>query len=230
MFQKVSFLYRLAACVLSVCFLISFTACVDNSNKNPVVTIEMDPDTQNKGENGEDLAGSIKIELYPEKAPNSVAYFLDFVINGTYDDFGVSKVNAGNIVQFGDPWLSKQIRTEIEGEFRENGFQQNDIEMKPGVVGLDLFVAGDNNSASGDFFIILSEEAAKSYDGKYAAIGEVISGMELLDQISRVKHYPTYEPVYSISTLKTTVDLKGQSYDKPVTRERRTYPGTNTGE
>ena len=205
-----------------------FTGCVNNSNKNPIVTVNIDPENKNFDENGESISGMFQIELFPDKAPNSVAYFLDFVANRTYNGFGVSKVHPGNIVQFGDPWMKKQIFTEIEGEFKENGYDNNDIEFKKGTVGLDRFVSDDPNSASGDFFIVLSDEAGKSYNDKYAAIGQVVSGMDLLERISKIKNYPDFEPVYSIKTSTTTADLKGKTYEKPVTQERRTYPGYNT--
>ncbi len=213
---------------LSLFLTIYFVGCVDNSNRNPVVTLTINSDNENLNENGEGIGGTIQIELYPDKAPNSVAYFIDFIMNKTYDNFSVSKVFSGSIVQFGDPWMSKRIHTEIEGEFKENGYEGNDVEFKRGTVGLDRFVKDDYNSASGDFVILLSDEAGKSYTGKYAAIGEVISGMEVLEKISNIKCYPDYEPVYSIRTLSTTVDLKGVTYEKPITRERRTYPGVNT--
>ncbi len=202
--------------------------CVDNSNKNPVVTVNVNGDNDNLRENGEGIGGTFVIELFPDKAPNSVAYFLDFVVNGVYNKFAVSRVWEGHKVEFGDPWLSKQIRTEIEGEFEANGYEGNDVVFERGTVGLSLFLDDDYDSASGDFFIILSEEAAEAHQGKYAAIGKVTSGIELLDEISHVKVYPNLEPVYGIRTSETTVDLKGQTYDKPVTHERRTYPGENT--
>ena len=218
----------LTAICIAVFMSTCFTGCVDYSNKNPVVTITIDPDNKNLDENGEPLSGTFQIELFPEKAPNSVAYFLDFVANGTYDGFPVSKVMHGGVVQFGDPWLMKQIRTEIKGEFKENGFDANDIEFKRGTVALDRFVASDYDSASGDFFILLSDEGADTYQGKYAAIGEVVSGIDVLEKVSLVKNYIDYSPLYSIKTKTSTVDLKGATYDKPVTDERRTYPGTNT--
>ena len=219
-----NFILLLLCLSLTFCF----AACVDHSNKNPLVSVSMNPENQNLGPEGTPISGDFQIELYPDKAPNSVAYFIDFIVSGTYNSFAVSKVYPGNIVQFGDPWMSKRIFTEIEGEFPENGFEQNDIEFKRGTVGLALGVENDPDSASGDFFIILSDEAGKSYQGKAAAIGIVTSGLEVLDQISQIKKYPTYEPVYSIRTSVVTVDLKGVTYEKPVTRERRTFPGSNT--
>ena len=71
-----------------------FTGCVDHSNKNPLVTVTIDPENENNGENGEPISGSFQIELYPDKAPNSVAYFIDFIMNKTYDGFSVSKVTS----------------------------------------------------------------------------------------------------------------------------------------
>ena len=219
---------RAAVVIISLFMSVYFTGCVDNSNKNPIVTIEIDSDNKNYIAENTPISGTLQIELFPEKAPNSVAYFLDFVAKGTYDGFPVGKVLHGGVVQFGDPWMSKQIRTEIDGEFKANGFEGNDVQFKRGTVALDLFKADDYNSASGDFFVLLDDAGAKTFQDKYAAIGEIISGLELLDTISMIKNYTDNSPVYSIKTLKTTVDLKGRTYEKPITSERRMYPGYNS--
>ena len=216
------------AAVLSLFMSFYFTGCVDNSNKNPIVKIEIDPDNENYIAEGKTISGKIQIELYPEKAPNSVAYFLDFIAKGIYNNFPVSKVMHGGVVQFGDPWMIKQIRTEIDGEFKANGFEKNDIVFKRGTVALDLFVPEDFASASGDFFILLDDEGGKTFQDKYAAIGEVVSGIELLDTISGIKNYTDNSPIYSLKILTTTVDLKGQTYEQPITQDRRTFPGYNT--
>lgn len=207
-----------------------FTGCVNNTNKNPVVSISIDPDNKNIDTDGKPISGTFEIELFPEKAPNSVAYFLEFVSQGIYDGFPVSKVMAGGIVQFGDPWMIKQIRTEIKGEFKENGFERNDVQFKRGTVALARFLNDDYNSASGDFFILLDDSGADTYQDKYAAIGEIISGIEVLDKISMVKDYTDASPIYSIKTLKAAANLKGRTYEKPITDKRRTYPGINLEE
>ena len=218
-----------AAMVFMALFMsVYFSGCVDNSNKNPIVTIEIDPNNKNFIAESTPISGTLQIELFPEKAPNSVAYFLDFIANGTYNGFPVGKVMHGGVVQFGDPWMSKQIRTEIDGEFKANGFEANDIKFKRGTVALDLFKADDYDSASGDFFILLDDAGAETFQDKYAAIGEVISGLELLDTISMIKNYTDNSPVYPLKTLKTTVDLKGRTYEQPITSERRAYPGYNS--
>ena len=130
-------IFCIVAAVLSLFMSFYFTGCVDNSNKNPIVTREIDPNNENYIAEGKPISGKIQIELYPEKAPNSVAYFLDFVAKGIYNKFPVSKVMHGGVVQFGDPWMSKQIRTEIDGEFKANGFDKNDIVFKRGTVALE---------------------------------------------------------------------------------------------
>ena len=92
--------------------------------QNPVVTIKM----QNGGE--------IKLELYPEKAPNTVNNFISLVKNGFYDGIIFHRVISGFMIQGGDP---KGVGTggpgySIKGEFALNGFKQNDLKHSRGVI------------------------------------------------------------------------------------------------
>lgn len=223
--------YRVVSVFVILSLIFCFTSCVDKSTLNPEITIVIDEDNRNLDESGNPISGTIKIKLYPDKAPNSVAYFLSHVEQGIYNNFPVSKVLNGGAVTFGDPWMMKQIRTEIKGEFKENGFEQNDIEFKRGTVALDRFVSDDYDSASGDFFILLDDAGAGQYQNKYAAIGEVISGIEVLDKISKIRIYPgDYSPIYSIMIKTTTAELFELKYDAPVVQDRRTYPGINTNQ
>lgn len=222
------YVYKISFVLIVFSLLFNFSGCVDSSNKNPIVTILIDENNKNIGEDDLPISGEIKIELFPDKAPNSVSYFLDFITNGVYNGFPVSKALDNGVVTFGDPWMIKQIRTEIKGEFKENGFEQNDIEFKRGTVALDRFLPDDYDSASGDFFVLLDDEGAKQYQGKYAAIGQVVSGIEVLDAISHIKVYPNdYSPMFGIEIKNVNVNLNGKSYNKPVVYDRRTYPGMN---
>ena len=79
---------------------------------NPIVTIEM--------ENG----GLIKVELYPEIAPNTVASFVSLVSKGFYDGLIFHRVIPGFMIQGGDP-MGQGIGGPgycIKGEFSRNGF------------------------------------------------------------------------------------------------------------
>ena len=208
--------------ILMLCSWVFLPGCTDMSNRNPVVTFTLDPDTSSH------VGGTFSIELFPDKAPNSVNFIIQLVYDGYYDKMNVSKVIAGTNVVFGDLGYAKLNDKVIKGEFAENGFEGNDVHFVRGTVGLVLD-EGDPDSNYGDFFIVLSDEAGKELDGKYCAVGKVVSGLELIDDISQAKFYPgNYQPVYSIRTLTADVDLKGRSYPKAETLERTNYPGMHS--
>ena len=70
----------------------------------------------------------------------------------------------------------------IKGEFSENGVN-NTISHVRGVISIAR--SNDYNSASSQFFIV--QEDTTSLDGQYAAFGKVISGMDIVDRIAKVK-------------------------------------------
>lgn len=200
----------------------ALTGCTDMSNRNPVVTFTLDPGTSSG------VGGTFSIELFPDKAPNSVNFIIQLVYEGYYDKMNVSQVHSGVNVVFGDLGYAKLNDKVIKGEFAENGFTGNDVEFVRGTVGL-MLDEGDPDSNYGDFFIVLSDEAGKDLNGKYCAVGKVVEGLELIDDISQAKFYPgNYQPVYSIRTLTAVVDLKGRSYPEAETFERTNYPGMHT--
>jgi peptidyl-prolyl cis-trans isomerase B (cyclophilin B) len=139
---------------------------------NPVVTIKM--------ENGK----KIKIELYPEKAPNTVNNFISLVKKGFYDGLCFHRVIAGFMIQGGDP---KGNGTggpgySIRGEFSKNGFP-NKLKHTRGVISMAR--AMNPNSAGSQFFIM--HQDAPHLDGQYAAFGKVVEGIEVVDEIACVK-------------------------------------------
>ena len=138
-------------------------------NKNPVVTIEM--------ENG----GTIKVELYPEYAPNTVNNFISLVSKGFYDGIIFHRVIAGLIIQGGDPQGTGYGGSSetIKGEFSSNGVN-NTLKHVRGTISMARTNAPD--SASSQFFICCT--TVSQWDGSYAAFGSVISGMDVVDKIS----------------------------------------------
>lgn len=130
-------------------------------------------------ENGKE----IKLELYPESAPITVANFLKLVGEGFYDGLIFHRVISGFMIQGGDPEGTGMggAKEKIKGEFRANGVK-NDIKHVRGVISMAR--AMDMNSASSQFFIM--HEDASYLDGKYAAFGKVIEGMDAVDEIASV--------------------------------------------
>jgi peptidyl-prolyl cis-trans isomerase B (cyclophilin B) len=70
----------------------------------------------------------------------------------------------------------------IRGEFRANGFPQNDVKHVRGV--LSMARTNDPNSASSQFFVM--HENSPHLDGQYAAFGKVVSGIEVVDEIASI--------------------------------------------
>ena len=126
----------------------------------------------------------IKLELYPDKAPITVANFLKLVGEGFYDGLIFHRVISGFMIQGGDPEGTGAggAAEKIKGEFRANGVP-NDIRHVRGVISMARSKMPD--SASSQFFIV--HENAPHLDGQYAAFGKVIEGMETVDEIASVK-------------------------------------------
>ncbi|MBR6350583.1 MAG: peptidylprolyl isomerase, partial [Lachnospiraceae bacterium] len=140
--------------------------------QNPVVTFEMED------------GGIIRAELYPEIAPVSVNNFISLVSKGFYDGLIFHRVIKGFMIQGGDPQGTGMGGPGycIKGEFAQNGFENN-LKHTPGV--LSMARANDPDSAGSQFFIMHFE--APYLDGSYAAFGQVIDGMDVVDKIATCK-------------------------------------------
>ncbi len=132
-------------------------------------------------ENGQ----QIELELYPEAAPITVKNFEKLVKEGFYDGLTFHRVIKGFMIQGGDPLGNGMGGSDenIKGEFKANGWN-NPIKHKRGVISMAR--AFNPNSASSQFFIMHMD--APHLDGQYAAFGEVVSGIEVVDEIAG---YPT---------------------------------------
>ena len=168
--------------------------------QNPIVTIEM--------ENG----NTMKAELYPEVAPNTVNNFISLVKKGFYDGTIFHRVIPGFMIQGGDPDGSGMGGPgySIKGEFTGNGFQ-NDLKHARGV--LSMARAMHPNSAGSQFFIMVDD--APHLDGQYAAFGMVIEGLDEADRIVNVKRNWSDKPKEPQVMKKVTVETFGEDYPEP---------------
>ena len=126
----------------------------------------------------------IKIELYPEKAPITVANFEKLVKEGFYNGLCFHRVIKGFMIQGGDPLGNGTggSKNKIKGEFRSNGVS-NDIKHVRGVISMAR--SANPDSASSQFFIMHKD--APHLDGQYAAFGKVVEGIEVVDEIAEVQ-------------------------------------------
>ena len=126
--------------------------------------------------------GEIAAELYPEKAPKTVANFLSLVDSGFYSGTVFHRVIPGFMIQgggYGEGFAEKDAPS-IYGEFAANGFGANDLHHAPGV--LSMARTSDPNSASSQFFIMHGD--ARYLDGQYAGFGAVTDGMDVVNRIA----------------------------------------------
>ena len=128
--------------------------------------------------------GKMTLELYPEKAPITVANFVKLAKSGFYNGIIFHRVIAGFMIQGGDPTGTGMGGPghNIKGEFAANGVP-NDIKHVRGVISMAR--AYDPNSAGSQFFIMHAD--ASYLDGQYAAFGKMLDGFETLDEIARVR-------------------------------------------
>ena len=126
----------------------------------------------------------IEAELYPEVAPITVENFVNLVNQHFYDGLIFHRVIKGFMIQGGDPTGTGMGGSDnkIKGEFLANGVI-NELKHERGV--LSMARSMDPNSASSQFFIM--HEDAPHLDGQYAAFGEVISGMDVVDEIANTQ-------------------------------------------
>lgn len=128
--------------------------------------------------------GTIKLELDADTAPITVTNFINLVNDEFYDGLTFHRIIDGFMVQGGDPegtGYGGSSQT-IKGEFTSNGVENN-ISHVRGVISMAR--SDSYNSASSQFFIV--HEDSTGLDGEYAAFGKVISGMEVVDELVKVK-------------------------------------------
>ena len=125
----------------------------------------------------------IKLRLRPDCAPVSCENFEKLVRQGFYNGLGFHRVISGFMLQGGCPLGTGTGGPgwQIKGEFEANGIH-NPLRHTRGV--LSMARASDPDSAGSQFFIMHAD--APYLDGNYAAFGEVVEGIEVVDEIAAV--------------------------------------------
>ncbi|MGB8455254.1 MAG: peptidylprolyl isomerase [Anaerocolumna sp.] len=170
------------------------------AEKNPIVTIDM--------ENGD----VIKIELYPDIAPNTVKNFISLVQKKFYDGIIFHRVIRGFMIQGGDPEGTGMGGPgySIKGEFSYNHFENN-LKHTAGVISMARSQMPD--SAGSQFFIMHKD--SPHLDGSYAGFGKVIGDLEIVNKIADTKTDYSDRPLDPQVMKSVTVELFGETYDEP---------------
>jgi peptidyl-prolyl cis-trans isomerase B (cyclophilin B) len=158
--------------------------------------------------------GEITLELYPDKAPATVANFLQYVREGFYDGTIFHRVINGFMIQGGgsDANLNqKPTRAPIQNE------ADNGLTNQPYTVAMAR--TSDPHSATSQFFINVADNKVLNHTAKtpkgwgYAVFGQVVQGREVVDQIKAV---PTgNRDGYQNVPLTPVVIVKAMVAEKP---------------
>ena len=169
--------------------------------QNPIVTF-----TLNNGK-------TIKAELYPDIAPNTVNNFLSLVNSGFYDGLTFHRVIYGFMIQGGCPEGTGMGGPgyQIKGEFSANGFK-NDLKHTEGVLSMARSMMP--NSAGSQFFIM--HKTSPHLDGQYAAFGKVIEGMDAVNEIAECDTDFSDRPLDDQIIVKAEAETFGVDYPDPV--------------
>ena len=165
--------------------------------QKPIVTMEVEN------------YGTIKMELYPEKAPNTVKNFIKLANNGYYNGLKFHRVVKDFMIQGGDSngdgsgnaKLKDLYQNEedtaysIEGEFNANGHMENDLNLTEGTVAMaradytqySPTLAKQSYNSAGTQFFIMTTNNHTNLSGYYAGFGKVIEGMDVVKKIAEVK-------------------------------------------
>ena len=156
--------------------------------------------------------GVIKLELYPETAPESVKNFISLANSGFYDGLIFHRVISGFMIQGGDPdgRGTGGPGYSIKGEFAINGVK-NDISHVRGV--LSMARAQPYDSAGSQFFICHADSTF--LDGQYAAFGRVTSGMDVVDKIANTTTDSKDKPYKDQVMATVRVETWGVEYGEP---------------
>ncbi len=138
--------------------------------------------------------GTIRFELLPEIAPKTVANFIELAEKGFYDGTYFHRVIPGFMIQGGDP-TTKNADPRDDGEGGPGYTIEDEFSDYPHVRGtVSMANKGFPHSGGSQFFIVHQE--SRALDGRYAAFGRVVSGMEVVDAITEfeIDVYGRYGP------------------------------------
>jgi peptidyl-prolyl cis-trans isomerase B (cyclophilin B) len=171
-------------------------------SSNPVVNIEM-----NSGKN-------IKVELYPDVAPNTVKNFISLVNKGYYDGLIFHRVINGFMIQGGCPDKNGMGGPgySIKGEFAINGFE-NLLKHSRGVISMAR--SQSPNSGGSQFFLMHKD--SPHLDNQYAGFGKIVEGIEVVDEIADVAIDHSDRPREEQIMVKVTVELNDYKFEEPET-------------
>ena len=176
--------------------------------------------------------GNIKIQLFPEQAPMTVENFVRLAQKGYYDKTIFHRVISDFMIQGGDPKGNGTGGTSIWNHLFEDEFSRELFNLRGA---LSMANSGPNTNGS-QFFIVQNKNMPKRYikqmepagypkeiihaykqggtpwlDGRHTVFGQVIDGMEVVDEIAKVKKDKMDKPLEDV--VINTIDIDGSIFE-----------------
>ena len=133
----------------------------------------------------ETMKGTFQFETYPNEAPKSVEHVLGLVKRNFYNGMRVHRQVPGFVMQFGDPFsrdMSKKDLWGTGGSFNIVG-QAETNPKRTHVLGAVAMAYPGNDPRQADSQIYVALAPVHRLDGKYTVIGQVISGMDVVQKL-----------------------------------------------
>ncbi len=179
----------------------------------------------------------IVIELYPEAAPKTVANFKQKSLDGYFDGMAFHRVITRYIVQSGDP-LSKD--DDLRDDWGTGGNEDTlpaEIKLKHQRGSIAMARLGNSQnpskrSSASQFYITLTPQ--KRLDGQYTVFGQVVQGMEVVDEMAKSVVDSNDNPIRrieitSVSLIPADADVEDKGASKGVGDRRNTIPQSQKG-
>src|SRR5262245_5432256 len=131
------------------------------------------------------VKGVFEFETYPNEAPKSVEHILGLVKKNFYNGQRIHRVDPGFVVQFGDPQTRDMTKRDDWGT-RASGNPIGVLEVskkRTHMAGAVALAHLDGDFKGGDSQIYITLMARPELDGKYTVIGQVISGMDVVQKL-----------------------------------------------
>lgn len=176
--------------------------------------------------------GDIKIQLFPEQAPMTVENFVRLAQKGYYDKTIFHRVISDFMIQGGDPKGNGTGGTSIWNHLFEDEFSRGLFNLRGA---LSMANSGPNTNGS-QFFIVQNKNMPKRYikqmepagypkeiihaykqggtpwlDGRHTVFGQVIDGMDVVDEIAKVKKDKMDKPLEDVVII--TIDIDGSIFE-----------------
>ena len=148
--------------------------------------------------------GSFVIELYGDKAPNHVGYFMKTAREGGYTGTLIHRVVKYGIIQGGDPLSRDASKAQLWGSGGMNALKGeiNAEPMTAGAVGAAL-VPGKPESGGAQFFVCATDQA--TLQGQFTVFGRVVEGLDLVQKISAVNADANGRPAERVVIKSVTI-------------------------